>query len=153
MKNLFIVGMLAGVSLAGAANAQSEREIRKDQRSIEAKTEQLVEARDRSDRKDVEEAREDLREARQELREDRRDQRTSQYRPPYRDWSQSTPALGTRLRPKFYGTRYVISNPHTYRLGAKARNQRWIRYGDDVLLVNIRTGRIAAVLPRRYRDM
>jgi Ni/Co efflux regulator RcnB len=61
--------------------------------------------------------------------------------------------MGSRLRPKFYGTRYVISNPEAYQLGSLARNQRWIRYGDDVLLVNIRSGRVAAVFPRRYRDM
>jgi Ni/Co efflux regulator RcnB len=153
MNRFIVAGLLASVAFSGAASAQSEREIRKDQRSVEAKREQLVDAQDRSNPKDIQEAREDLEDARQELREDRRDQRTSRYEPPYRDWSQSTPAMGTRLRPKFYGRRYVISNPQAYRLGAVARNQRWIRYGDDVVLVNIRSGRVAQVFPRRYRGM
>jgi Ni/Co efflux regulator RcnB len=153
MTRFIVAGLMASVALSGVASAQSEREIRKDQRSVEAKREQLVDAQDRGNRKDIQEAREDLRGAREELREDRRDQRTSRYEPPYRNWSQSTPAMGTRLRPKFYGPRYVISDPQASRLGSVARNQRWIRYGDDLLLVNIRSGRVAQVLPRRYRDM
>ena len=153
MRNALLIGISASIAFVSAANAQSEREIRKDQRAVEAHQVELEEARSRGHQGDIQEAREDLRGARQELREDRRHQQASRYEAPYRNWSQSTPAVGTRLRSKFYGTRYAISNPHHYRLGTAARGQRWIRYGDDVLLVNVRSGRVAEVLPRRYRDM
>lgn len=153
MRNIFAIMFLSSIAFASTASAQSEREIRKDERALQVQQDNLDEARDRGRPGAIQQAREDLRDARQELREDRRDQQTSRYEAPYRNWSQSTPAKGTRLRPKFYGTRYVISNPDHYNLGSIARDQRWIRYGDDVLLVNIRSGRVAEVLPRRYRDM
>jgi Ni/Co efflux regulator RcnB len=37
-----------------------------------------------------------------------------------------------------------------YHLRAPARWQRWVRYGDDLLLVNIRTGRVLEVI--HYRN-
>lgn len=153
MRKLLIIGFLSSVAFSSAANAQSEREIRKDEKAVAVQQEQLVEAQDRGNTVEIEKARAELHGAHQELREDRRDQRTSQYKPPYRDWSQSTPALGSNLRPKFYGKRYVISNTNHYSLSPVARDQRWIRYGDDILLVNVRSGRVDEVLPRRYRDM
>jgi len=153
MKTLIIAGILCSVAITGAASAQSEREIRSDQRSVQQHQTELDDARDRNDKRAMQEANEDLRGARQELREDRRDQETSQYVAPYRHWSQSTPAVGTHLRHKFYGRRYVISNPDHYGLGEIAENQRWIRYGDDVLLMNVREGLVVEVMPRRYRAM
>jgi len=153
MKNLFVVGLLCTVAFAGIASAQSEREIRKDEKAVEAQQAQLEDAKDRGNSAAIQEATEDLKGARQELREDRSDQQTSRYQAPYRNWSQSTPLVGTQLRSKFYGTRYVISNPEHYQLGSIESDQRWIRYGDDILLVNVRSGRVAEVSPTRYRDM
>ena len=153
MRNILVFGLLSAVAFSTAAPAQSEREMRKDEQKIQVRELQVDHAQAREDRGDIKEAREDLRDARQELREDRHNQQRSRYVAPYRSWSQSTPARGTWLRPKFYGRRYIISNPDHYRLGAVARGHRWIRYGDDVLLVNIRNGRVTDVLPRRYRDM
>jgi Ni/Co efflux regulator RcnB len=57
---------------------------------------------------------------------------------------------GYQLRPAFYGPRYAITDYGYYRVHAPGRYQRWIRYGDDLLLVNIRTGRVLEVLPGRY---
>jgi Ni/Co efflux regulator RcnB len=140
-------------ALSSTAVAQSEREIRKDERVVQEQREDLRNAQDRGNRADIQEAREDLRGARQELREDRRDQRTSMYVSPYRNWSQSTPDQGSKLRPKFYGPRYVISNLSDYGLSPVTGNQRWVRYGDDILLVNVRSGRVIDVMPQRYREM
>jgi Ni/Co efflux regulator RcnB len=153
MRILLAAAILSGVVFSSAASAQSEKEIRKDQHAVEAGQSELTDAQQHGNAADVEKAQDKLQGAHNELSEDRSDQQTSRYHPPYRNWSQSTPALGTLLRPKFYDRRYVISNPDHYRLETPAADQRWIRYGDDVLLVDVTTGRVADVLPRRYRDM
>ena len=103
----------------------------------------------RHDRHEVQEARRELREAKRELREDRRDRRRSQYVPPYRGWTYRAIAPGAQLRSGFYGSRYFV-DPARYRLRPVGRYQRWIRYGDDLLLVNVRTGRVIQVLRNRY---
>lgn len=153
MKKYTAIALSACAALSTAAFAQSGHEIRKDERKVQEHSEELRNAQDRGNRADIQEAREDLRGARQELREDRRGQRTSMYVSPYRNWSQSTPNHGSHLRSKFYGSRYVISNLTDYGLSPAARNQRWVRYGDDILLVNVRSGRVIEVMPNRYRDM
>jgi len=57
--------------------------------------------------------------------------------------------VGYRLRPAFFGTRYIV-DPIPYRLHRAGRIQRRIRYGDDLLLVNVRTGRVIEVIRNRY---
>lgn len=103
----------------------------------------------RHDRREVQEARRELREAERELREDRRDRRRSQYVAPYRGWTYRAIAPGAQLRSSFYGSRYFV-DPARYRLRPVGRYQRWIRYGDDLVLVNVRTGRVIQVLRNRY---
>jgi Ni/Co efflux regulator RcnB len=72
------------------------------------------------------------------------------YSAPYRGWVYRPVTVGYRLRPAFYGTRYIISDFGAFRVRAPGRYQRWIRYGDDLLLVNIRTGRVLQVIVGRY---
>jgi Ni/Co efflux regulator RcnB len=144
---------MVGIALSSSAFAQSAREIRKDERAVQAHQEKLRDAQDRGRQSDIREAREDLRGARQELREDRRDQRRSAYVSPYRNWRYSSLSEGSRLRSGFYGSRYTISNPAAHGLHHVARNQRWVRYGDDIVLVNVRSGRVLQVMPNRYWDM
>lgn len=103
----------------------------------------------RHDRRDVQEERRDLQDARRELRQDRRDRRRSQYVAPYQSWSYRAIAPGAQLRSGFYGSRYIV-DPARYRLRPVGRYQRWIRYGDDLVLVNVRTGRVIQVLRNRY---
>ena len=57
--------------------------------------------------------------------------------------------VGYRLQPAFYGSRYYISDYGSYNLRAPGRWQRWVRYGDDLLLVNVRTGRVLQVIHYR----
>ena len=40
--------------------------------------------------------------------------------------------------------------PGQYRLRPAARNQQWVRYGGDLLLVNTRNGRVLQVVRNRY---
>ncbi|HEX8402747.1 MAG TPA: RcnB family protein [Allosphingosinicella sp.] len=150
MRKLVMLGLMAAIAVPTVAPAQSRGEIRRDRQEVREERQDVRDARRYGDRQDVREEREELRDARQELREDRRDRRRSQYVAPYRDWRYSTVRPGYQLRPGFYSQRYVILNPGQYRLRAGARNQRWIRYGDDLLLVNVRNGRVLQVIRNRY---
>jgi Ni/Co efflux regulator RcnB len=108
------------------------------------------------DRADVRHDRRDIRQDRRDLRRDRRDYRQerhhfrSAYVAPYRNWTYRPVTIGYRLQPAFYGSRYYISDYGMYHLRTPARWQRWVRYGDDLLLVNIRTGRVLEVV--HYRN-
>lgn len=148
MRKLIIMGLLAATALPTGASAQSRAEIRRDREEVREQRQDLREAQRYGDRRDIRRERRDLQEARQELREDRRDRR--RYVAPYRGWSYRSVNPGYQLRPGFYGQRYIISNYGTYRLAAPRANQRWVRYGDDLLLVNVRNGRVLQVLRNRY---
>ena len=150
MRKLILLGLMTAVVVPAAAPAQSRGEIRRDREEVREQREDLRDARRRGDRSDIREERRDLRDARQELREDRRDRRRSQYVAPYRDWRYSTLRPGYQLRPGFYSSRYYVSNPGQYRLRPAARNQQWIRYGNDLLLVNVRNGRVLQVIRDRH---
>ena len=150
MRNLIILGLMAAVALPGTVQAQSLGEVRRDQRELREEKQELRDARRSGDRGDIREERRDVREDREELREDRRDYRRSHYVAPYRGWKYRPVNRGYKLRPAFYGSRYVISNPGHYRLRPAARFHQWIRYGDDLLLVNTRNGRVIQVVRNRY---
>ncbi len=53
--------------------------------------------------------------------------------------------VGSRFAPRYYAERYVIAHPARYHLRPAWGPERWVRYGNDVVLVNIRTGRVLAV--------
>jgi Ni/Co efflux regulator RcnB len=52
--------------------------------------------------------------------------------------------VGYRFDPVFYDRRYWI-DPYRYHLRPVAGWQRWVRYGPDILLVDIRNGRVLDV--------
>ena len=54
-----------------------------------------------------------------------------------RDWD-----IGWRLPSRYFASRYWIDDPWYYRLPAVYGPYRWIRYHDDVLLVDLRSGRV-----------
>ena len=55
----------------------------------------------------------------------------------YRNWD-----IGWRLPSRFYSTRYWIQDPWYYRLPPVSGPYRWVRYYDDVILVDLRSGRV-----------
>jgi len=59
----------------------------------------------------------------------------------YSRWS-----TGYRVQPYFYGRNYWISDPWRYRLPPAYGGYQWVRYYDDVALVDIRTGLIADII-------
>lgn len=129
----------------------------------------------RDEREDVRDAREDLHDERQDYREDYRDDRQD-YRQDYRDDYRGNyygngqdrrysagryyaprgyafrPAdRGHRLNRAFLGGSYVIGDPRRYGLAApRSRYARWIRHGNDVLLVDTRSGIVLDVRRNRF---
>ena len=106
----------------------------------------------RHDRREVRQDRHELRHDRKEVRHDQRQTTHGRvaYVAPYRNWSYRPVTVGYRLRPDFYGSRYYINDYSMYRLPRPAQFHRWIRYGDDLLLVDIRNGRVLNVIHYRY---
>jgi Ni/Co efflux regulator RcnB len=118
---------------------------------------------DRHDRNELRGDRYVQRHDRRDLRRDRRAERNYSYDrhngrhhsrvayvAPYSSWSYRPVTVGYRLRPVFYSPRYYISDYGYYGLRVPPPWERWIRYGNDLLLVNLRTGRVLQVIHYRY---
>jgi Ni/Co efflux regulator RcnB len=151
MRKLIIAGLIAATLAPGMAAAQNG-ELHRDRQNVREEQRELRDAQRYGTRRDVREQRRDLREARQEQREDWRDyrrQNANVFRGPAyvgpRGWRYRAVTPGYQLQPGFYGSRYVIADPYRYRLPRATGPNRWIRYGNDVLLVNGRTGRVVTV--------
>jgi len=156
----FIIAALAAATIlpAGAASAQSAGEVRRDQREVRRDQRDLARARANGDRGDIRSARQELREDRQETREDWRDYRRS-HRDVYARGGYAGPrgyryrpvAVGYRFAPQYYGRSYWINDYGTYRLPRPGFGyQRWVRYGNDVVLVDTRSGRVVQVYNRFF---
>lgn len=117
MRKIIILGLLAATVVPSVASAQSYGEARRSE---------------------------------QRLREDWQDYRRS-HRDVYRAGNWNVPFrysrwnAGAQLRPAYYSSRYYIADPYRYRLPRPAANQRWVRHYNDVMLVNVRTGRVMTV--------
>lgn len=140
-----------------AAQAQSAREVRESQRDLRRDQRDLRDAQRYGDRGDIREARRDVRDSRQEVREDWRDYRRSNRdafrRPAYagpRGYTYRPVSVGYRFQPSYYGRNYWVNDYRRYRLPAPARNAQWVRYGNDVVLVNVRNGRVLQVYNRFF---
>jgi Ni/Co efflux regulator RcnB len=64
-----------------------------------------------------------------------------------RGWTYRRYRAGVRIAPVFYSQRYWIADPWRYRLPYASGFTRWVRYGDDVLLIDTRRGIILDVIP------
>ncbi len=150
MRKLILTALVAAIALPGAAMAQSAGELRRDRQDIRQEQRDLRQAQRYGDRRDIREERRDVRDARQEYREDWRDYRKT-HRADFARGKWNAPfryqrfAVGAPIRPAYFGQRYVIANPARYRLPPAGPNMRWVRHYDDVLLVNVRSGRVARV--------
>lgn len=72
--------------------------------------------------------------------------RLGRYYSPYRDWRYRRVSIGFSLWPLFYSERYWIHDPWTYRLPDVWGPYRWVRYYDDALLVDVRSGEVVDVI-------
>ena len=68
------------------------------------------------------------------------------YYAPYRNWSYRRFSVGLFLDSLFYNQRYWIGDPWQYRLPAAPYGTQWVRYYNDVLLVDIYTGEVVDVI-------
>lgn len=156
MRTAIMAGLLAATIVPTMAQAQNG-ELRHDRREIREERRDLArDYRHDASRREVRDDRRDVRDARREYREDWRDYRARHpdfYRGPawagprgYR-WRPVT--VGYRFDPVFYDRRYWI-DPYRYHLRPVLGWQRWVRYGNDVVLVDIRSGRVLAVENRFF---
>jgi Ni/Co efflux regulator RcnB len=149
MRKMILTGLTAAIALPSALSAQTN-EIDRGQQKVEMRHEQLQDAIQAGDPKAIEEQARHERKAREELREDRNQYARNHYVAPYGDWSYKPVEPGTKLRSRFYASRYSVQYPESYQLRQAGPNQRWVRYGDDLVLVNLRNGRVVEVASGRF---
>ncbi len=155
MQKMILSLLMAATALPMAAtpitaSAQTARDVREARRDLHEEQRDLNRAYRQGDRREIREERRDVREARRdynrELREYRQNHRAvynrGKWNAPFRyqRWD-----VGAQMRKNYYAPRYYINNPRYYRLPPAAANQRWVRHYDDVMLVNVRTGRVLEV--------
>lgn len=163
MKTLIITALLAATAMPVAAQASdrnqvSRSELRGDRRDVREERREYRQAVRSGDRRDIREERREYNNARREYREDRSDWQRHRAGNPgiYRRGNWTSPyryqrfSVGVTLNRNYYGNRYWINDPYRYHLPAAGRNQRWVRHYDDVLLVDMRTGRVIRVYNNFY---
>lgn len=152
MRTLITAALAAATLVPVAASAQSYHEIQQNRRELQQDRRDVREAYRRGDRRDIREARQELREDRREAREDWRDYRRTNgndfrrgayYGP--RGYRYRPVSVGYRFAPQYYGRNYWVNDWNRYRLARPGYNQQYIRYGNDVVLVDIRSGRALRV--------
>lgn len=72
--------------------------------------------------------------------------RIGRYYAPYHNYSYRRLGIGFSLGSMFYGRNYWINDPWSYRLPEVYGPYRWVRYYDDVLLVDTYTGEVVDVI-------
>jgi len=72
--------------------------------------------------------------------------RLSPYYAPYRNWHYRRFTIGFFLDPLFYSRSYWIGDPFYYRLPPAPPGTQWVRYYNDVLLVDVYTGEVLDVI-------
>ena len=148
MRKLILLAALGSLVVPGTAMAAQHRHHGHDRQVMRHDRREVRQDR-RELRRDRHELRQDRRQFRREVRRNVRHQRVV-YVAPYRHWSYRPVRVGYRLQSPFYGSRYYINDYGMYRVRAPGHWQRWIRYGDDLLLVNVRTGRVLQVVHYNY---
>lgn len=153
MAALAAATVVPTLAVPTVASAQSAREVRESRQEVRQGQREVRKDIRRGDYKEAREDRRELREDRRELREDWRDYRRSHQsvfrRPAYvapRGYSYRPVSVGYRFAPAYYGRNYWISDYGNYRLARPGAYQQWVRYGNDVALVDTRNGLIVSLL-------
>ncbi|HEU0097567.1 MAG TPA: RcnB family protein [Allosphingosinicella sp.] len=68
------------------------------------------------------------------------------YYAPYRNYRYNRLSIGLFLDSLFYSNRYWLSDPYQYRLPPAPYGTQWVRYYDDVVLVDVYTGEVLDVI-------
>ena len=72
--------------------------------------------------------------------------RSGGYYAPYRNYRYNRLSIGIILDSLFYSNRYWLSDPYQYRLPPAPYGTQWVRYYDDVVLVDVYTGEVLDVI-------
>ena len=72
--------------------------------------------------------------------------RPGRYSSPYSNYAYRRLNIGISLNSLFFSSRYWINDPWQYRLPAVYGSYRWVRYYDDVLLVDTYSGQVVDVI-------
>ena len=157
MRKAILFSLLAATMVPGIASAQSAGELRGDRRDIRQEQRDVERARaNGASPAAIRDERRDVQGARQEYREDARDYRRAhpdvyrgaRYIGP-RGYTYRPVIVGYRFAPTYYDRRYWI-DPARYHLAPAGRYEQWIRYGNDAVLINVRTGRTIRVYNRLF---
>lgn len=151
MRKAMMAALMAAALVPGLAQAQNH-ELRDDRHDIREQQRELRhDYRRGASWDEVRDDRRDLRDARAEYRDDWREYRRSHpdvYRAPRwvgpRGFIHRDIRVGYRFRPEYYDRRYWI-DPYRYHLHPVSGAQRWVRYGPDVVLIDIRSGRVLEI--------
>ena len=150
--NCLTVGLIAALMVPGVAAAQTRGEVRDSRRDVREEQRELRQAKRYGDRGDVREERRDVRDARQELREDKRDWRREtryqNYRAPFR-YQQFR--VGSTLRSNYYAPSYRPAWDSRWGVPRAGRNLTYVRHYNDLLLVNMRSGKVIRVYRNHFR--
>ncbi|MCB2014126.1 MAG: RcnB family protein [Sphingobium sp.] len=156
MRKIITAALIAATAIPVAAmpeiaSAQSRREVRESYRDLKEERRDLRRAYRYGDRRDIKRERRDVRRAEKEYSRDLHDYRRS-HRNVYRRGHWDAPFRykswnrGSRIDRHYYHSRYYVNDPWRYRLPRTRSHYRWVRHYDDVLLINIRNGRVVDVL-------
>ena len=157
MKHALLTATILVATLAPvtAQAGTSRGELRRDTSEIREERHDLHQAKRSGNRSDIRDARGEVREAKQEYREDWRDYRNhnrsafhpARFNAPF---GYNSFSIGVNLQPRYYGSRYYVNNYSAYRLPAPGYNLRYVRRYNDLLLVNVRSGKVVNVYRSFY---
>jgi hypothetical protein len=71
---------------------------------------------------------------------------SGRYYAPYRNYNYNRLSIGLFLDQLFYSQNYWIGDPWQYRLPAAPYGTQWVRYYDDVVLVDVYSGEVVDVI-------
>jgi len=157
-KNALMTGLMlvtaAPMVVPAAAQAQSRNDSRNDRQDARDGQRDVRHGNARN----VREERRDVRDTRQDYRQDLRDHRShrASNRNAYRgtrfsaNFRYQNFRPGARINANYYAPRYVVSNYRNYRLPHPGARQAWVRHYNDVLLIDIRNGRVLRAIPNFY---
>jgi Ni/Co efflux regulator RcnB len=162
-----LIGAMTIPSMASAAPQSRGTEYNQRDARVEVRDDRRDERRDdRSDaRRDYRDDRRDERRdersdaRRDERRDDRRDHRHDDRRSAYKYGYGAFNApfraqqfrAGDRMGHNMMSGRYMINNPRAIDLPFAGRNKAYVRHYNDVLLVNLRSGKVIAVYRNHLR--
>jgi Ni/Co efflux regulator RcnB len=166
MRKIIFAALMAATILPSAAFAQNndQRPDRQDVRRDQGNDQRNGQGNRHYDgqrygRDDHRDFRNDHRDARNDARDFRRDDWRS-YRNTNRniyargnwnaDFRYRAFSPGIRITSGYYAPRYYINDYARYRLPRPGFNQRWVRHYNDVLLVDVRGGRVVDVIRNFY---